>query len=155
MGRVNALVLIVAALVLATQSPWLRPRLSGASLLMDQTPVGAADFIEQRGLTGRMFHPQVFGDYLMWRLWPRQKTFIDGRVHLYSMDFLRDYETAIEDPLGTDLLARWDIQYVLLHKMPGKPDGKAIQSMANSGGWKKIYEDEISVIFERIPASVG
>jgi hypothetical protein len=155
MRRVNGLVMAAAVLVLATQSPWLRPRLSGASLLMDQTPVGAADFIEQQGLTGRMFHSQVFGDYLMWRLWPQQKTFIDGRVHLFTMDFLRDYEATIEDPLATNVFAHWNIQYVLLHKTSGKTDGRAIRSMENSAAWKKIYEDEISVMFERIPASLG
>jgi hypothetical protein len=122
---------------------------------MDQTPVGAADFIEQQGLTGRMFHSQVFGDYLMWRLWPQQKTFIDGRVHLFTMDFLRDYEATIEDPLATNVFAHWNIQYVLLHKTSGKTDGRAIRSMENSAAWKKIYEDEISVMFERIPASLG
>jgi hypothetical protein len=151
--RINRLVPLIAAAVLVTQSPWVRPRLSGASLLMDQTPVGAADFIERQALTGRIFHPQEFGDYLMWRLWPRQKTFIDGRVHLFTLDFLREYEIAIEDPFSTGLLARWNIQYVLLHKMPGQTNARTIQSVEASSAWKKIYEDEVSVLFENDAAT--
>ena len=115
---INCLVLGLAILTVLSQSPWTRPRITGKSLLADQTPVGVADFMERQGITGRLFHPQDFGDYLMWRLWPRQKTLVDGRVHLFDLEFLKQYERAIEDPLSTDFLDRWKIEYVLL----GKPD---------------------------------
>jgi hypothetical protein len=131
------------------QSPWLRPQITGKSLLAEQTPVGAADFIEQHGLTGRLFHPQEFGDYLLWRLWPQQKTFVDGRVHLFSLDFLKDYEEAIDSPLSGDVLDRWKIQYVLLHKQPNDAERRSIASMEAAPAWTKIYEDGLSVLFER------
>ena len=150
-GRLNVIVLLAAVLVIATQSPWIRPRLTGKSLLADQTPVGVADFIQKRGLTGRMFHPQMFGDYLMWRLWPQQRTFVDGRVHLFSLDFLSQYEKAAEDPLSTDLLERWHIQYLLLEKRPEQTNLKTLRSIENSGAWIRMYEDDKSVLFEKGP----
>jgi hypothetical protein len=148
-ARLNVAVVVVATIVLATQSPWLRPRFTAKSLLAEQTPVGVAEFIHREGLTGRMFHPQGFGDYLMWRLWPQQKTFVDGRVHLFSLDFLEEYELAIRDPLSTDLVGRWDIQYILLSKVPGQSSPEAIDTMQASSEWSRMYEDGVSVLYEK------
>jgi hypothetical protein len=149
--RLNVLIAAAAVVVIAAQSPWIRPRLTGRSLLAHQTPVGVADFIQKRGLTGRMFHPQVFGDYLMWRLWPQQRTFVDGRVHLFDLDFLNQYEKAAEDPMSTDLLERWDIQYLLIQKQPEQANRQAIKSIEDSGVWIRMYEDDVSALFEKGP----
>jgi hypothetical protein len=148
-SRIHSLVLVAAGIVLLTQSPWIRPRLTGTSLLAEQTPVGAADFIQRQRLTGRIFHPQSFGDYLMWRLWPQQRTFVDGRVHLFSLDFLEDYETAIENPLAGDFLDRWHVQYLLLAKDSEPAGRKTLKSIDDSGSWQRMYEDDVSVLFER------
>jgi hypothetical protein len=150
-GWINSLLLAVAVLAVVSQSPWTRPRITGKSLVADQTPVGVAEFIDQQGITGRIFHPQDFGDYLMWRLWPRQKTLVDGRVHLFDLEFLKQYEKAIEDPLSTDFLERWKIEYVLLGKRTGSASSTAIESIEHSKAWSKIYEDEMSVLFEKKP----
>jgi len=152
-AALNGLVLAAAIVALVVQSPWLRPRFTGTSLLAEQTPVAAADFIAQRGLTGRLFHPQEFGDYLLWRLWPQQKTFVDGRVHLFSLDFLKEYEQAIESPLSGDFLDRWKIQYVLLHKQPQDTEHGAIRSMDASPAWVKMHEDDLSVLYGRKQAA--
>ena len=148
-SRINLVMLIAAVLVLVTQSPWVRPALTGASLLAEQTPVGVADFISEKGLTGRIFHPQIFGDYLIWRLWPQQRSFVDGRVHLFSLDFLNQYKKAIEDPLSTDVVERWNIEYLLLSKLPEDENARALKSVADSGAWSRLYEDQISVLYEK------
>ena len=44
-----------------------------------QLPSGAADFISQHGLKDRMFNGYEIGGYLVWRLWPDQRDFIDPR----------------------------------------------------------------------------
>jgi hypothetical protein len=146
---VNGPLLILATLVLASQSPWVRPQLNGKSLLAEQTPVGAADFIQQRELKGRIFHSQEFGDYLMWRLWPQQKTFVDGRVHLFTLDFLQEYERAVQNPLSADVFERWNIQYLLLSKLSDQASLQTITSIEESGDWIKLYEDDVSVLFEK------
>jgi hypothetical protein len=147
-GRMNGVILVAAVVMLVMQSPWVRPWSSGKSLLADQTPVGAANFIAQHELKGHLFHPQEFGDYLMWRLWPQQKTFVDGRVHLFSLDFLNDYERAIEDPVSSGILDRWNVQYVLLRKVPADVDLKAMKSV-EAAGWGKIFEDDVAALYEK------
>jgi hypothetical protein len=147
-ARINAVMLVGAFFLVAMQSPWIRPAMAAKSLLAEQTPIGMADFIEKKGITGRLFHPQEFGDYLIWRLWPQQKTFVDGRVHLFSLDFLNDYERGIEDPVATGILDRWNIQYVALRKLPADVDLKAMRSVEGQG-WTKVFEDNVAVLYER------
>ena len=148
-GRLNVLLLVAAAILLVTQSPWLRPTITGKSLLAEQTPVAVAEFIAKEGITGRIFHPQEFGDYLIWRLWPQQKTVVDGRVHLFSLEFLKQYKRALEDPLSSDFLGKWKIDYLLLSKLPDGSNEKTIGSIRSSNAWAPLYEDEISVLFAR------
>jgi len=51
-----------------------------------------------------------------------------------------------------DLLARWNIKYMLLRKAPDDEEVlKVISSARTSGRWKQLYEDDISVLFEKVP----
>src|SRR6185436_1212412 len=43
-------------------------------------PEGAADFRLRHKIRGRIFISYAHGGYLMWRLWPEQQVFIDGRA---------------------------------------------------------------------------
>jgi hypothetical protein len=149
-NRLNILLVSVALLTLVVQSPWMRPALKKTSLTDAATPVGAVNFIEQHQLTGHIFHPQVFGDYLIWRLWPQQKSFIDGRVHLFSEDFCRQSLGLLSDSDWEKVLNRWDIQYMLLNKVSAdSATMNAIASSRNSSRWTKLYEDDISILFEK------
>ena len=148
--RINLFFACLAVILLALQSPWIRPRLYNTTIIDRQTPVGAMDFIGEHHLTGKIFHPQTFGDYLIWRLWPQQKSFIDGRVHLFGVDFVRKYQTTFQDSHWEDVLATWDIQYLLLSKDPQDDDSlRMIQSARNSGRWKALYEDGVCIFLEK------
>jgi len=118
-------------------------------LLEIGTPVGAMDYIAEHGFRGNMFHPQAYGDYLIWRLWPQQKSFIDGRTHLFSLSFVQDYFGIFHDDRWESRLAKYDIQYLLL------PKGDAscalmIEDAQSSPRWKLLYEDNVSVLFEGV-----
>jgi len=114
----------------------------------DQFPVGASAYIEQRQLQGRIFNFYGWGGYLIWRFYPEQQTFIDGRADLYiTGDVFRDYidATRIEvDPV--DVLSRYDIDYVL---MP--VDAPLVRYLSAAGGWARLYADSTAVILERTP----
>ena len=107
------------------------------------------NFIEQQGLAGHIFHPQVFGDYLIWRLWPKQKSFVDGRVHLFGPDLFRESGVLLYNSRWEDMPASWDIQYILLNKAGDNDTVKTIASTRTSTRWTKLYEDDISILFEK------
>jgi hypothetical protein len=149
----NGVILVGLLLFTVLLSPWVRPHLESERLrpqLLEQgTPVGAMDYIAAQGLTGHIFHPQSYGDYLIWRLWPQQHSFVDGRVHLYPLAFVEDYILVQLDEQWETRLAKYDIRYLLLPK--GEASWAAmIHDARSSLGWKLLYEDDLSVLFERV-----
>jgi hypothetical protein len=145
----NLLTIAVMCVVVLVSSPWLQPKLYGTSLLDPQTPVAAMDYIERHGLQGRIFHPQVFGDYLIWRLWPRHRSFFDGRVHLFGEPFVQRYRQLRGPGDWEKEFAAFDIRYLLLHKDPEDKNGRAMIDWAReSAGSRLLHEDSVSVLFE-------
>jgi len=152
-GGINMILASVAIVLLALQSPWIRPQLYKSSLMDQRTPVAAADFIDAQNLRGNIFHPQIFGDYLIWRLWPEQRTFLDGRVHLFGMDVVRQYQRVFDDSNWEAVLARWDIRYLWLSADPQDAKSRRlIQAARDSGRWKTLFEDNASILFEKAGA---
>jgi hypothetical protein len=148
--RINLLLASFALLVLILQIPWVRPAAYQTSLIQHGTPIGAMDYIEQHKLKGNIFHPQIFGDYLIWRLWPEQKSFFDGRVHLFGLDFVQQYLWIYHDSQWEGMLKEWNIQYVLLSKLPTEKDSlDMIANVKKSPRWQQLYEDDVSVLFQR------
>lgn len=149
----NALIAGIGLAITVITSPWVYPRLGierlGTSLWQKETPVGAMDYIQQHGLRGPIFHPQDYGDYLIWRLWPQQRSFFDGRVHLFGESLVREYLLVFRDPHWEERLAKYDIQYLLLSK--GEENNQMmIDDARASPDWHVLYEDDVSVLFEKV-----
>jgi hypothetical protein len=147
----NLVIALAIIVLLYAHSPWSQQRMNPNALLETGTPVGAMDFIDQNALKGRIFHPQGYGDYLIWRLWPRQHSFFDGRVHLFGESFVRYYQRIFEDSAWEHLLEGYSIRYLLLPKSANNPgEKKLLEGARSSNRWKLLYEDEVSVLFEKI-----
>src|ERR1017187_5577668 len=76
-----------------------------------KVPKGAADFLALHHVTRPMFNTYEYGGYLIWRLWPAQRTFIDGRALTESVfqDYTRilyNHDSSDGMPSGEDLLNR-------------------------------------------------
>ncbi|MGB9739395.1 MAG: hypothetical protein C0184_04815 [Chloroflexus aggregans] len=118
-------VLFVLVAITVLFSPWVRPHLGVAvlrpSLIDNQIPLKAFAYLEQHGISGCMFHHQDFGDYIIWRLWPQQYTFIDGRVHLFSLDVVHDYLNAIASREWERIMDKYQISHIFLPKSDQPP----------------------------------
>lgn len=146
--RINIAVAALLIFLVAVRSPWWRSFANHDTLLDEKTPVLAANFIAERMLEGNIFHPQIYGDYLLWRLWPEQKVFFDGRVHLYGKEFVESYLKVFGDSDWQDRLARFDIRYILLSK--SEPDNEGlIGKVKKSGAWRPLHEDQVSILWEK------
>lgn len=77
-------------------------------------PVKAADFILREGITGRMFNTYHYGGYLIYRFYPQQLVFIDGRADMYGDAFIKEalaiYQGSSEWKSRFD---RYGIDYVI------------------------------------------
>jgi hypothetical protein len=149
-STMNLIIICAAFYVLVASSPWIRQINNRNSLLDPKTPVSAVDYIEKHDLRGHIFHPQIFGDYLIWRLYPKQRSFIDGRVHLFGEDFVREYRSIFGDSYWEEKLEPFDIQYLLLSKDSGQADSVILMQKAEaSENWSVLFEDETSILFTK------
>jgi hypothetical protein len=121
-------------------------------------PTGAADYLLQNHVSGPLFNTWEDGGYLIWRLWPAQRVFIDGRALSESAN--RDFKEILYN-FGSDvghvtgpraeLLNRYRIQTVLTNTfeyVTGAIYPLAL-SLAASPDWKLVYGDTRSLMFER------
>lgn len=155
-GRLRKINLALSGLLIVLtliSSPWWRSLRNGENLLDKQTPVGAANYISERRLEGNIYHPQAYGDYLLWKLWPSQRVFFDGRVHLYGEEFVRQYFRIQEDSSWEQIMAEYSIDLMLLDKKMYEKAGHKRLSLLDkarkSSNWHVIFEDDISVLLAK------
>jgi tetratricopeptide (TPR) repeat protein len=122
-----------------------------------QLPSGAADFIQAHRITDRMFNNYETGGYLVWRLWPLQRDFIDPRglsEQAYT-DYKRILTSGAAGGESAKLLRKYGIQLVVtdgFDYLSGQVYPLVVE-LADSGDpdWKLAYADSRSVVFMRHP----
>jgi hypothetical protein len=125
-------------------------------------PTSAAGFILENHITGPMFNTYEQGGYLIWKLWPQQRVFMDGRD--LSEAAYRDYRqilfnrSAAADQLvgpRAGLFRRYGVQLVTMNTIDYVsgalyPLALALANPATQD-WQLVYEDTQEVVFMREP----
>jgi len=147
MGTVWPAVTVTAAIIVfAAQS--LRSGNSMYSFRSTVFPVEAASWEEAHPLTGPMFNDLNWGGYLMYRLWPQQRVFIDSQSDFYGEDFIRSYEaTILAAPGWQGTLDQYHITWVIIPRT-----SKLAEQLDSSRLWKSVYDDSTASIFIRVAA---
>ena len=110
----------------------------------DQFPVVAASAVEKLPSDTRLFAPDKFGGYLIYRFDRARKVFFDGRSDFYGARFLKDYGRMVQvRPGWRAQWASWHFTHAL---MP--PDYSLVPAL-EAEGWKSIYRDGTAVLLER------
>jgi len=122
-------------------------------------PEGAADFLLAHRISGPMFNTYEHGGYLMWRLWPKVKVFIDGRA--LSDSLYHDYQRMLyalpadSEKSGLELLDRYGIDSIVVNGFEYASGAAYLLPVALSGPWqsefKLVYQDEQAMVFLRHP----
>jgi hypothetical protein len=101
--------------------------------------------IVQRGIHEPIFAPDSWGGYLIYRLYPRNKVFVDDRHDLYGEEFLREYLKAIRlTPDWNGFLDEKKVNWALL------PAESSLGNMLKeTSQWNLVYQDGTSVLLER------
>ncbi|MBI3458005.1 MAG: hypothetical protein HY002_19700 [Candidatus Rokubacteria bacterium] len=112
----------------------------------DVFPARAADFLLAHPLSGRLFNDYGWGGYLTWRLFPRYRMFIDGRVAVFPPDVREDFLTITNGRSGwREALDRREIGLLLIR------NGTQLAALVReTAGWVVAYEDRHAVIFRRV-----
>jgi hypothetical protein len=88
---------------------------------------------------GPVFNDFSFGDYLIYS--GAAAPFIDGRIDMYGDALLKRYASAGEFP---KLVAEYGLGWAIL-----TPNNIHVPMLDNLSGWRRIYADEIAVVYLR------
>jgi len=110
-------------------------------------PTQAVAFILRDRPAGPLLNSYDWGGYLIWKLYPQYRVFVDGRTDLYeSGGFLDDMASIynLQDQ-WQEKFDSWRIRAVLL-----PPNAPLIAALRAHPGWKQIYADSQAVVLTRI-----
>jgi hypothetical protein len=108
-------------------------------------PVQASDVIVQRGIREPIFAPDSWGGYMIYRLYPQNKVFVDDRHDLYGEEFLKEYLKAIRlTPDWSGFLQEKKVNWALL-----PAESSLANMLKETSRWNLVYQDGTSVLLER------
>lgn len=105
-------------------------------------PARAVAFLQTHPPAGPLFNHYDWGGYLVWKLYPSTRVFIDGRADLYGQQLLDQFADTYQFKGDWQQpLQRWDIDTVLV-----PADSALATGLRNSPGWTVAYEDSQAVV---------
>jgi hypothetical protein len=108
-------------------------------------PVEAAEVIAQRNIREPIFCPDLWGGYLIYRLYPQAEVFVDDRHDLYGDQFFKDYLKVIfVQPDWSKILDERHVNWVLMEK-----NSSLGTILEQTPQWKLIHQDGTAVLFHR------
>ncbi|MDQ3014103.1 MAG: tetratricopeptide repeat protein, partial [Acidobacteriota bacterium] len=146
--QLNGALCYVAALafIIATVSTGLADKLFSPRFDASRFPVGAVEYILKNNLSGNLYSNDQFGGYLIYRLYPRFKVFVDGRSDFYRQGTVLDEadEIGLVKSDWQQLLEKRSVGWMLLKR--GEP---LAQIATLSGKWTSVFEDSVSQVLIR------
>jgi hypothetical protein len=107
----------------------------------ESLPLGAIQHLSQIDRPGPLFNSYNWGGLVIWELFPKYLTFVDGRTDLFDDEILEDYLTIWRADQGWELLIdEWGIEYVMVET--NAPIGEKLAS----SGWDELYRDDRAII---------
>ena len=114
----------------------------GFGLAEGKFPVQACDFMASHNVGGRLYNVYEWGGYVIWRFWPRERVFIDGRCLVYGDPIIGQ---ALDVAHGREgwgqVLDDWDVGKLLLNHR--KYD---CAHFFEAGGWHCVYWDDYALV---------
>lgn len=110
-----------------------------------QFPAAAVDYISNQKPPQPIYNEYIWGGYLIWRLYPDYRVYIDGRADVYGDELIQEFldvhdgKAAWREPLD-----HRGIRTVLV-----KPDAALASLLRQDTGWQNVFEDKQAVIFVR------
>jgi hypothetical protein len=106
-------------------------------------PKAAVDWMLANKPEGNLFNSYGWGGYLIWRLYPEYRVYIDGRADVYGDKFIFDYMGIYRAGAGLEnKLTDQNIETVLV-----EPEAPLANALRRSPSWRVAFEDQTAVIF--------
>lgn len=112
----------------------------------------ASDFMLENKIEGNIFNNFDIGGYLIYRLYPRYKVFIDNRPEAYPKDFIQDIYIKLQQypELQKHIFKKYHIQTVVFAHTDQTPWAETfLIRMYKDTSWRMVYLDSAMVIFTK------
>lgn len=117
----------------------------GLEVLSTLNASGAADFVLQNKIHGKCFSDYLTSSYLLWRLQPDFKTFIDLRdLDVFPSDFFGTFFSATAIP---DSFERLDTQYHFDYVILYRPNNPIHNYLYNESNYKLAFADPVAMVY--------
>lgn len=111
-------------------------------------PVHAVDELVKRNMTSRIFSTDDWSGYVIYRLYPNGKVFLDGRSDYYGPKLGEEFSDIVTAKSGwEEHLKKYAVETILLPK-----NSILSTAMKGSSQWSCIYDDGVAAIY-RPPSS--
>jgi hypothetical protein len=130
----------VAILLLALRIPAAAARIGFPA---DEFPVAAAAAVEKLPPDARLFAPDKFGGYLIYRFDGARKVYFDGRSDFYGAAFMKQYIEVLEvRPGWQEIMRPQRFTHALV------PNRYSLGAALEQAGWKTLYKDNVCTLLE-------
>jgi len=103
-------------------------------------PVHAADAIPANA---RLFAPDAYGGYLIYRFNGNPKVYFDGRSDFYGVEFMKQYFTLVTARPGWQEIVR---SFGFTHALV--PNDSTLRAALEQAGWTRISSDQVATLLE-------
>ena len=118
----------------------------GLQVLTSHNPIGAANFVAEQGIKGRCFADYLTSAYLLWRLQPDFKTYIDLRdLDIYPPDFFNDFARITTIPSAFDEREQsLKFDYVVLYR---PQFANLHQHLLQRANYHLVFADPVACVY--------
>lgn len=113
-------------------------------------PDKGVDFLVENNIAGNFFNDFNAGAYLLGRMHPDIKVFIDGRTEVYGAAYFKNYLKIWNDGdkiLFEKAVKEYGLTGALLSSVRQRVSGKLLKMLLDKEEWKLVYLNYESVIF--------
>ncbi len=118
----------------------------GLEMLSAYNPVGAADYVSKAYLAGKCFSDYLTSSYLLWKLQPDFKTFIDLRdLDVFPTEFFDTFATVVTYPDEFEKLdSVYHFNYIVLYRL----QYAALHNyLLNQSRFKLAFLDPVAAVY--------
>jgi hypothetical protein len=157
-GEIGVLVVLIFILIKATyglfSNTYYKSIYSGVKTGLGQVKGGkeSIDFFIAHHLKGPIYNNFDMGSYLIYRLYPQELVFVDGRPEAYPSDFFTSEYIPMQEKeeKWKQEMEKWKFQTIIYSHTDLTPwGGQFIRRILKDPNWKMVYFDHYVVVFVR------
>jgi hypothetical protein len=122
-----------------------RPGQLGSDFSPGVYPIGTVDYVVTHRLRGPIYNHLNFGGYLIGRLWPEERVFIDGRLEVIGEAFFQHYQEINAGPGWAAMVRRYEPNLVLIPHT----SLELMQRLHQDPEWVLAELDGVAAVFVR------